>query len=143
MRFSDKLRDLMKQQGLTQRNLCQLTGIAASSVSQYLSGEHEPYNERKKEIARALGVEENYFEVFLPEPKIQTDPSANLPVAIAAKLMGKSISFVAQGLRDGVFPFGYAVKLDKWSYFISSVKFTECTGIAVPLNGSQLVGESV
>lgn len=36
-------------------------------------------------------------------------------------------------LRDGVFPWGYAVKLTNWSYFISSVKFTEYTGIKVPL----------
>jgi hypothetical protein len=54
-------------------------------------------------------------------------------VAIAAKLMGKSTQWLAQGLRDGVFPFGYAVKMKEWSYFISSVKFTEYTGINVPM----------
>ena len=57
----------------------------------------------------------------------------NLPVTLAAKLMGKSKEWVKQGLRDGVFPWGYAVKLTNWSYFISSVKFTEYTGIKVPL----------
>ena len=46
---------------------------------------------------------------------------------------GKSKEWVKQGLRDGVFPWGYAVKLTNWSYFISSVKFTEYTGIKVPL----------
>lgn len=46
--------------------------------------------------------------------------------------MKKSPRFVRRGLQDGVFPWGYAVKLDHWSYFISSVKFTECTGIQIP-----------
>ena len=55
-------------------------------------------------------------------------------VPLAAKLMKKSKEWVMQGLRDGVFPWGYAVKLTNWSYFISSVKFTEYTGIEVPLN---------
>ena len=49
--------------------------------------------------------------------------------------MNKSKEWIMQGLRDGVFPWGYAVKLGKWSYFISSVKFTECTGIEIPLKG--------
>ena len=39
-----------------------------------------------------------------------------------------------QWLRDGGFPWGYAVKMKNWSYFISSVKFTEYTGIDIPVN---------
>ncbi len=53
---------------------------------------------------------------------------------IEEKLLGKFKEWVMQGLRDGVFPWGYAVKLTIWSYFISSVKFTEHTGIEVPMN---------
>jgi len=68
----------------------------------------------------------------LPVAEIDTDPFVNVPVAIAAKLMRKSYDFVAKGLQDGVFPFGYAVKLQDWSYYISAVKFTECTGIPIP-----------
>lgn len=56
----------------------------------------------------------------------------HLPVELVAKLMKKSPRFVRRGLQDGVFPWGYAVKLEHWSYFISSVKFTECTGIQIP-----------
>lgn len=133
MNFSEKLKDLMKQQGLTQAQICKLTGIGASSISQYISGKNEPTAARKTEIAIALGVQEDYFEQFMPEAKIQKS-AFNLPVKIAAKLMGKSPEWVYQGLRDGVFPWGYAVKLADWSYFISSVKFTECTGIAIPVN---------
>ena len=81
-------------------------------------------------------MQENYFDTFLPQAKIQSRV-INLPVKTAAKLMGKSADWVMQGLRDGVFPWGYGVKIagsSKYSYFISSVKFTEYTGIPIPLN---------
>ena len=133
MTFAEKLKDLMQQQNLTQAQVKKLTGIGASSISQYLSGKNEPTKERKREIAVALGVQDDYFDTFLPEAKIQSG-AINLPVKLVAKLMNKSTEWVMQGLRDGVFPWGYAVKLTKWSYYISSVKFTEYTGIPVPLN---------
>lgn len=134
MTFSDKLNHLMKELGLKQSNLSELTGIGKSSISQYLSGKNEPTRERKQEIARALGVQEDYFDSLITTAMVQHDGVVNLPVPIAAKLMKKSKEWVMQGLRDGVFPWGYAVKLTNWSYFISSVKFTEYTGIKVPLN---------
>lgn len=57
----------------------------------------------------------------------------NLPVETAAELMGVSLDFVYNGLRDGVLPFGWAVKNSSiWTYYISSAKFTEYTGIQVP-----------
>ena len=124
----------MKELGLKQSNLSELTGIGKSSISQYLSGKNEPTRERKQEIARALGVQEDYFDSLITTAMVQHDGVVNLPVPIAAKLMKKSKEWVMQGLRDGVFPWGYAVKLTNWSYFISSVKFTEYTGIKVPLN---------
>lgn len=134
MMFADKLKNLMNELGLTQSKLSELSGIGKSSISQYLSGKNEPSKDRKREIARTLGVQEDYFELFEPIAAIQRDKTINLPVALAAKLMKKSKEWVMQGLRDGVFPWGYAVKLTDWSYFISSVKFTEYTGIEVPLN---------
>lgn len=132
--FADKLKNLMKELDLTQSKISELTGIGKSSISQYLSGKNEPSKDRKKEIARALGVQENYFETFVEAVKIQHNGVVNLPVPLVAKLMKKSKAWVMQGLRDGVFPWGYAVKLTNWSYFISSVKFTEYTGIEVPYN---------
>ncbi len=133
MSFAEKLKKLMRELDLSQTRLSELTGIGKSSISQYLSGKNEPANDRKKQIALALGVQENYFNQFA-ENKIQDNVVVNVPVPLIAKLMGKSKEWVTQGLRDGVFPWGYAVKLQKWSYFISSVKFTEYTGIKIPLN---------
>ena len=134
MTFADKLNRLMRELGLKQSNLSDLTGIGKSSISQYVSGKNEPTRERKQEIARALGVQEDYFDSLITTAMVQHDGAVNLPVPTAAKLMRKSKEWVMQGLRDGVFPWGYAVKLTNWSYFISSVKFTEYTGIEVPLN---------
>ena len=116
MTFADKLKNLMKELDLTQSKLSDLTGIGKSSISQYLSGKNEPSKDRKREIARALGVQENYFEMFEPAATVQHDGVVNLPVTLAAKLMKKSKEWVMQGLRDGVFPWGYAVKLKRWSY---------------------------
>ena len=56
----------------------------------------------------------------------------NVPVQVAAKLMNKNVEFLYMGLQQGIFPFGYAVKTSsRYSYFISSVKFEEYTGIKV------------
>ena len=134
MIFSERLKALMEELKISQGKLCDLTGIGASSVSQYLSGKHEPTAARKREIARALGVREEYFEAYTTPAVPVKSAYVNLPVELAAKLMTKSKEFVMQGLRDGVFPWGYAVKLAKWSYFISPVKFEEYTGISVPVN---------
>lgn len=134
MSFAEKLKVLMGELDLSQSKLSDLTGIGKSSISQYLSGKNEPSKDRKKEIAQKLGVQEDYFDTFETAATVQHDGVFNLPVTLAAKLMGKSKEWVKQGLRDGVFPWGYAVKLTKWSYFISSVKFTEYTGIKVPMS---------
>lgn len=134
MGFAEKLKGLMDGLGLTQSGLSALTGIGRSSISQYLSGRNEPSKARRQEIARALGVRADYFESPFPAAAAQPG-GAGMPVGLAAKLMGKSREWVMQGLRDGVFPWGYAVKMKRWAYFISAVKFTECTGIEVPVDG--------
>lgn len=133
MRFSEKLKKLMADLNISQAQLHKLTGIGRSSISQYLSGKNEPSKDRKREIALTLGVQEDYFEQIDPSAIIQGSEVVNLPVSLAANLLGKSPGWVMKGLQDGVFPWGYAVKLTRWSYFISSVKFTEYTGIQVPV----------
>ena len=55
-----------------------------------------------------------------------------LSVSRCAHLMGVSEQFVRVALQNGVFPFGYAVKMStQWTYYISPEKFTEHTGIKV------------
>ena len=46
-----------------------------------------------------------------------------------AALLGKSEMFVRCGLRKGVLPFGYAVKMSsRWTYHISAAKVHEYLG---------------
>lgn len=53
-----------------------------------------------------------------------------IPTELAAKLMGISPQSLRVGLQNGRFPFGYAIKTSSiHTYYISPVKFTECTGI--------------
>lgn len=134
MSFAEKLKKLMFELNISQAQVSKLTGIGKSSISQYLSGKNEPSKNRKREIALALGVDGEYFNQFETKTIIQSSSVTNVPVSVVAALMGKSKEWVMQGLRDGVFPWGYAVKLTKWSYYISSVKFTEYTGIKIPMN---------
>lgn len=136
MRFAEKLKKLMKDLEISQSKLSELTGIGKSSISQYLSGKNEPTKERKRHIALALGVPENYFNLFSESAAtLQSSSVFNLPVSVAAKLMGKSKEFVQDGLKDGIFPWGYAVKMStKWSYWINSKRFSEIEGIELPLN---------
>lgn len=54
----------------------------------------------------------------------------SLTVSEAAELMNVSKEFIRIGLQQGIFPWGYAVKMStKYTYFISINKFIEYTGI--------------
>lgn len=55
-----------------------------------------------------------------------------LSVKEAARLMGTSPQFIRLGLQQGKLEFGRAVKTSgRWTYWISSEKFTEITGINI------------
>ena len=138
--FAELLKKAMFELNLNQVKVSELTGCSRAAISQYVSGKNEPSQQKKMEIAVALGLPEDYFLQLDPEPKIAADNVINVPVKVIAKLMKKSDEWVRQGLRDGVFPWGYAVKLTKWSYFISSQKFTEYTGIQIPVKGGVING---
>lgn len=49
-----------------------------------------------------------------------------LSVWEVAQKMNVSEQFVRVGLQQGIFPWGYAVKMSsQWTYFINAVKFYE------------------
>ena len=125
MTFGQKLKTVMQERDLTTKQVCDLCEISPQSLSQYLNGHNEPSSARMTRMGEALGVD---FEAIVPE---QLETGQTLTVDQAAKLMGKSREFVMTGLQDGVFPWGYAVKMGRWSYWISRVKFEELTGVMV------------
>lgn len=129
--FAKLLKDAMRDKGVNAATLSNMTGIGKSSLSQYLSGKNEPTNKRKSVLALALELPEDYFQMEEVKEVVEV-AGRNLSVATAARLMGKTRMFVYQGLRDGIFPWGYAVKMgNQWSYYISPVAFTQHTGLEV------------
>lgn len=130
--FSKKLRMAMETLNLTQTQICKLTGIGRSSISQYLSGKNEPTVARKKAIASALGLAADYFD---SEDECVIKPSGSviprLTVEEAATLMGTGTKFITNGLQDRVFPWGYAAKGrgQKMIYFINAKRFAEVEGV--------------
>lgn len=51
------------------------------------------------------------------------EPIEKITVKEAAEIMGVTPRFIQAGLQQGKFPFGEAVKFDRWSYWISKEKF--------------------
>lgn len=87
--FSDRMREAMNYKNINQTELCRITGIPKSAVSQYLSGNFKPKQDRIFLIANALDVSEawllgidvpkdkNNFQSFLgvlPIPKTSKKP---------------------------------------------------------------------
>lgn len=136
--FAQKLKEVMSELKLSQAQVARLAGYSPSAISLYLSGRREPCIEAQREIAAALGLDENYFLVFEPELAIQNNTVFNLPVWLAAKLMQKNPIWIRQGLQEGRFPWGYAVQTGRWNYWISSKKFEEYTGITIPINAKEV-----
>lgn len=131
--FKDQLKKVMNEKGYNITTLSNVSGIGKSSLSQYLSGKNIPSEERIEVLAKIL--ECSLEELSKDEDKVvdilvQENEVWNVPVDLAAKLMHKKNEFLYQGLQEKVFPFGFAVKTSsKWTYYISSKKFTEYTGI--------------
>ncbi len=133
MSFSENLKAAMDERQVTQTQLAGMVGISKSSISQYLSGKHEPIQTVAKRIADAL---ETSVDFLFGRGNVSMDADSmgvalkNVPVEQAARMLGKSKQFVRVALQRGKAPFGFAVKIsgDKWSYHISPRKLSEYIG---------------
>ena len=131
MIFSERLKALMDELNISQGKLCDLTGIGASSVSQYLSGKNTPGPERVKVLADATGVSFDYLMGYeAPTAKEQKVSVKKITTADAARCLGKSKQFVRIGLQRGLLPFGNAVPGvgGSYNYYINPAKFREYVG---------------
>lgn len=59
--FAERLRDIIKERELLQVELCKMTGIGKSAMSQYLSGSFTPKQENLYKLASALHVSEAWL----------------------------------------------------------------------------------
>nr|DAX06583.1 MAG TPA: helix-turn-helix domain protein [Bacteriophage sp.] len=139
MKFSEKLKQAMKELNLNQRQVCGLTGKSKGSVSQYLSDKQIPSEDVQASIAVALGLEEDYFSkkdetvVVLPAQEVRNGIIPKLEVEEAARFFGMHPTTVRKGLQQGVFPWGYGIHTseNRWVYFINAKRFAEIEGVEI------------
>lgn len=129
--IAQKLKALMNERGMTQTELSLKTGIPKSGISQYLSGVHKPGMKALSALAKALDVPEEDLD---DERKIEYSVTGirNVPVKVAAEIMGKSQQYIRESLKKGTLPIGNANKVkNKYSYYISPKLLFEMTGVDV------------
>lgn len=137
MKFNEKLKQAMQQLGISQAQVVGMTGIGKSSISQYLSGKNVPSEERQKNIAVSLGLEADYFEkddFTVRLLKKNSGGIAQIRTKDVGTLMRMNHKTVEEGLKQGVFPWGYAIKTsdNHHRYFVNAQRFAEIEGVQVP-----------
>lgn len=137
--FGRRLRAVIREKGLSQTQVCSMTGKSKASISQYLSGTQLPPEKTQTEIAVALGLDVDYFN---PQPVISQDeagdaehvnriqglkPIIRISVEEAAELMRASPQTIRKGLEQGKYPWGYSVKTSetKHTYLINLQRLIE------------------
>lgn len=122
--FAKRLKQAMDEANMNQVELAAAIGKGKSSVSQYLSGKNIPKEDVQEKIAEVLGCTVDFLNSEVPDDG--DIHLKNVPIAEAAKLLGKSPQFVRVALQNGAVPFGFAVKnKSKFSYHISPKKLAE------------------
>lgn len=135
--FGEKLKQAMQELNLNQVQVCGLTGKSKGSISQYLSGKQVPSEDVQRSIAVALGLASDYFAkpekgtTMLPKTELRNKVIERLDVCEAAKLLRMNHNTVRDGLKQGVFPWGYAIHTsdNRWTYFINAKRFAEIEGL--------------
>ena len=79
MAFKTQLRELLKERGLKQADLCHMTNIPSSQISNYITGKTSPSLDNAKIIAENLGVTLDELVGRKVEAKIPT-PTQTLEV---------------------------------------------------------------
>ncbi len=133
MEFAKKLKKAMQELNLNQRQVVTLIGKSKGSVSQYLSGKQIPAEEVQSAIATALGLESDYFAkdderiAILPSNEVRDGKIPKMLPEVAATYLGMDKKTVREGLQQGVFPWGYAIRTseNRWVYFINAKRFVE------------------
>lgn len=130
--FKEKLKKVIKEKGITQTKLCDLTGISKSCISQYVNGYIVPTKERQMKIARALELPEDYFLGAVKAQKEKRN-GLNMPVDVAAGIMGISNTTLRIQPQQGLYPWGVASKGEgnRYVYYINKRKFAkeECVSL--------------
>ena len=87
MKWNEKVLKLMKQKGITQKDLSQMSGIAESSISRYLHSEKMPRFDVVINFAKALDIETEYLL-----EKNEKSESAYTSIATAVARKGSELT---------------------------------------------------
>ena len=58
---ANRLKEAMKEKGLTQQELSNLSGVSKSSISHYINGKNVPDNVQSFKLAKALDVDPGWI----------------------------------------------------------------------------------
>lgn len=134
MKFNEKLKKAMKDLGLKQVQVAGMTGCSRASVSQWLSGVNIPSMEKQRDIAVSIGLDPLYFQKDGSEKvqPVQKGLVRKILPEDAARALGIDKQTLRRGLQQGVFPWGYAVKMEnRWVYLINADRMASIEGIAI------------
>lgn len=120
-----RLKQMLKERGMSQKDLCASTGLSKAAISQYCSGDTRPSENALELISEALGVDKAAFGKA--EPRVYRQK--NVPVEIAARCMGISPNSLRRALQDRRSDVGFAIpNEDRFSYYISPVRLMQLVG---------------
>lgn len=116
--FADRLKQILREEFLSQSDLSAMTGISRARISMYCSGACYPRANAVKQIAEALHVPAGWLTGEIREK----EPSLSVPDV--ARSLGVLPQRLREGLKRRIYPFGYAVeKNGKYKYYISPTQF--------------------
>lgn len=75
--FAERFKEALNMRGKTQSDVCQLTGIGKSAISQYIKGSFVPKQQRVYAIAKALNVSESWLMGYDVPPEREDKPKAS------------------------------------------------------------------
>lgn len=75
--FSQQLKNIMQIRNISQSELCEITGIPKSALSQYLSGAFKPKQERTYLLAKALRTTPEYLMGLTDDPEVSPTITGN------------------------------------------------------------------
>ena len=73
MKFSTRLREVLKEKGITQTELSKMTGISKSVISEWLSDKYEPKQDKIYIVAEKLSVSPSWLFGVSNEKEVKSD----------------------------------------------------------------------
>ena len=73
MKFSTRLREVLKEKGITQTELSKMTGISKSVISEWLSDKYEPKQDKVYIVAEKLSVSPSWLFGVSNEKEVKSN----------------------------------------------------------------------